>query len=500
MRSLSVKLVLAFCAVCIVEAALVAFFVRESNRRSFDKFIQEEAIQGFMEDAIAHYTLNNTWDGYQVSRPRPPHDILSPPPKRRPERRSSPPPGARPLPPPPDAPRQHGERRRPHSATPPSKPQYGLADTLGAVFMSNGLHEIGQQLTDIELSKSKPIIVDGQTIARVLLPAQNPPPNKLAVEFLDASDSALVYALLIALSISLLLGAWFTRTSLKPVRQLTNAISSLAKGQTFSPVSVRTKDEIGTLTGAFNQMNEELQKSKQLRLQMTADIAHELRTPLTVLTGYLEAFKDGDLKPSSERMATMYAESKHLQRLVEDLRLLSLADAGELPLIMEKCPPKSLLDQIAAKFSMQANEKQVSLHVEAQENLPEITIDPDRLTQVLSNLVSNALRYTPPAGTISLGALVQDKHLVLNISNSGEGISEEILPHIFERFYKADKSRKRHLQSTGLGLAIAKSLIEAHEGTISVQSALNKETIFSIHLPFKPTNPSSDNPHQTPFQ
>ena len=479
MRSLSVKLVLAFCIVCIVEALLVAFFVRESTRRSFDKFIQEDAIQVFMDDAIAYYARAGNWHGFretlEPNGPRPGHTR----PERGPHARRGP----------------EGRPRPPHRGGPPprlgnpsdfprakKRPMFGLADPAGTVFISNGEFELDDQLSQADLDNAKPLVLDGETPALVLLPSETPPPTPQEQEFLASSDLALFYALGIALSISLLLGFWFTKTSLKPVKSLITATQSLTKGKATDPIPVRSKDEIGTLTQAFNHMNAELQRSQQQRLQMTADIAHELRTPLTVLTGYLEALKDGDLEPSPERMGTMFSEALHLRRLVDDLRLLSLADAGELSLLKENCDLASLLNKVASKFTMQANEASVTLAVHADEAPKDLSIDPDRITQVLSNLISNALRYTPENGQITLSTKQGDNHAFIEVSNTGPGIPADVLPYLFDRFYKADKSRQRHLQTSGLGLAIAKSIVEAHDGSITASSEPGITT-FTLSIP-----------------
>jgi signal transduction histidine kinase len=220
---------------------------------------------------------------------------------------------------------------------------------------------------------------------------------------------------------------------------------------------------------------------------MTADIAYDLRTPLTVISGYLESLRDGVLKPTHERFDAMYKEAQHLQRLVEDLRTLSLADAGELSLQLEATPPRSLLERLAATFQHQAEQRQVTLQVEVEPELPAVNVDPERMAQVLGNLISNALRYTPEGGQITLSAQRQASAVALQVQDNGAGITPEALPHIFERFYRGDTARHDCGQSddgeSGLGLAIARSIVELHGGTITADSAPGKGTKIAIVLP-----------------
>jgi signal transduction histidine kinase len=218
---------------------------------------------------------------------------------------------------------------------------------------------------------------------------------------------------------------------------------------------------------------------------MTADIAHELRTPLTVIAGYIESMRDGVLAPSPDRLGVIYAEIEHLQRLVGDLRLLSQADAGELKLNRQPLPPLELLQQAAASFAHQAQQKGVRLHLSPNGPLAPIHVDETRMLQVLGNLLSNALRYTPPGGQVELRAAsgAAGAGVTLSVQDTGPGIAPDDLPHIFNRFYRADPSRAEDSGASGLGLAIAKALVEAHGGALSAVSALGQGTTFTIHFP-----------------
>jgi signal transduction histidine kinase len=179
----------------------------------------------------------------------------------------------------------------------------------------------------------------------------------------------------------------------------------------------------------------------------------------------------------------MYAEAQHLQRLVDDLRTLSLVDAGELPLNRQLVSPKALLERLKATYEHQASQAGVALEVQSDPNLPHIDVDPDRMAQVLGNLVSNALRYTSENGQITLTAQAQNGAVTLLVRDSGQGIAPEALPHVFDRFYRGDASRQQQAGESGLGLAIARSIVEAHGGTIAVSSELGHGTVFTVELP-----------------
>lgn len=288
---------------------------------------------------------------------------------------------------------------------------------------------------------------------------------------------------LLAVAIALLLSFVLSRRILAPVKALTQAARRLGKGDFSQRVHTADKGEVGELAQSFNSMADDLETAEQLRRNMVADVAHELRTPLSNLSGYLEAMRDGVIKPDGDAILSLSEEASALSRLVDDLQELSLADAGELKLACQKEDISKLIKQAVAVWQPQAATKGLTLATNTPENLPSINIDSHRIRQVLYNLLENSLVHTGPGGTITVRAWQQDNQVRVSVTDTGEGIPPRALPQIFERFYRVDKSRTRATGGSGLGLTIAKRLVEAHGGRISVESKLGKGSTFTFDLP-----------------
>jgi signal transduction histidine kinase len=360
---------------------------------------------------------------------------------------------------------------------------FALVDPAGRVILPAGAYRFGDQVSAEELAQGTEMEVDGQVVAVALLTGQAPKLSFQEEQYLARTTRSSLYAALAATLVALALGVFLARTFTRPVRELTVATQVMAKGELGHQVPVRSQDELGELTASFNQMSADLARAVELRRQMTADIAHDLRTPLTVMAGYLEALRDGVLQPSPARFETMHQEAQHLHRLVEDLRTLSLADSGELTLNREPVSPSSILEQAAAAYGYHAEQQGVELRIDTASSLPPVSVDPDRLAQVLGNLLGNALRYTADGGQICLAAAHNGDRVLLTVKDTGAGIPPDELLHVFDRFYRGSEVRVGDGGESGLGLAIAKSLVELHGGTISVESSLGKGTTFTIALP-----------------
>jgi len=274
----------------------------------------------------------------------------------------------------------------------------------------------------------------------------------------------------------------------RPMTDIFSAIDSIAEGDLSTRVPEHYPRDFGQLARRFNHMVSELERAEQQRRNLTADIAHELRTPLHIIQGNLEGILDGVYEATPENLNNTLDETKLLARLVNDLQTLSLAEAGQLPLHPARFLLADLIEDLTSSFSSQASSLGISLLTNNADRSKELTADYDRLNQVLSNLISNAIRHTPQGGTISLrtesipsGAPFGDG-IRIAVKDTGSGIPAEDIPFIFDRFWRGSKSRTERINS-GLGLAIAKQLIHAHHGTIEVQSKTNEGTTFVIELP-----------------
>jgi signal transduction histidine kinase len=246
---------------------------------------------------------------------------------------------------------------------------------------------------------------------------------------------------------------------------------------------VTSRDEIGELGAAFNAMADGLARTEQLRRGMVADVAHELRTPLTNLRGYLEAMRDGVIDVRRETIDSLYEEAVLLTHLVDDMQDLTLSDAGRLSLHRAPVDPAVLVHAAAAAVHPQACQQGVDLVVEALPPLPAVYADPQRVGQVLRNLLSNALAYTPNGGSVYLSARATERVVQIDVRDTGCGIASEHLPNVFERFYRADPSRARATGGAGIGLALVKQSVVAHGGTVAVASTPGSGSCFSFTLP-----------------
>ena len=462
-RSLTLKLSLAFLLVALTVALLVAVFIRLFSADQLDRLIIEQQRSEFKTSLVAYYQTNGSWAGAQeyFARSQGP-----------------------PFPPPEGDPyagdRHTGFRRDRHQL-------FGVVDARGAVVIPL-LPEfpVGAQAPQEVITRGESIEVDGKVVGTILTAAFPPGLNPEETAYLQRTNVALALASGAAVLVALLVGVLLARTLTRPLHALTQATHRMAGGELEQEVRVKSGDEIGELAAAFNQMSREVARANKVRRQITADVAHELRTPLTVIAGYVESMRDGVLSPTPERLSVIYTEIERLQHLVGDLRTLTQADAGELKLNRQSVSPQELLQQAVAAFEHQAAQKGVRLELNlngVNGDIPAISVDETRMAQVLGNLITNALRYTPEGGQIVLGAALNGDRVTLTVQDTGQGILPEDLPFVFNRFYRADQSRAGENGESGLGLAIVKALVEAHGGAISVQSAPGAGSTFAITLP-----------------
>ena len=283
--------------------------------------------------------------------------------------------------------------------------------------------------------------------------------------------------------VATLAGVIVARYITRPLHEIEEAARSVALGDASRRASVSSSDELGELAASFNTMAASLANQERTRQQFIADVAHELRTPLTVLQGEIEALQDGVTKPSRERLESLHEETQLLNRLVEDLRTLSLADAGELKLQVSSEPAAAIIRRGVSAMREAAERANVGLKIDLASDLPAVPVDGQRLLQVLINLLSNAIRHTPPGGEVRVSADATQDQVRVHVQDSGSGIPQEALPHVFDRFFRVDPSRTRSSGGSGLGLAIARQLIRAHGGEIWAENNKEPGATVSFTLP-----------------
>ena len=442
MRSLTLKLVFAFLTIGLISVAIVVLLARQNTRDEFNRFVIDRRGDDLVTQLTEYYESTGSWNGVQ-------NTITT---------SSTPPPSPRPL-------------------------YFTIADSSGYAIITGGGFQTGDLIPQQQLSLGIPISTNGKTVGILIMSRVPFPGNSREEEFIQRVNMLLLYSALGASLVALFLGILLSRTLTRPIRELTHATHAIAQGDYDQQVTIHSRDELGELAQAFNKMSSELARSINARKQMTADIAHELRTPLSLILGHAEAVHDGVLPPTNENFEIIREEAGRLEHLVDDLRTLSLADAGELSVQPEIIAPDRLLQEVATIYRYQVQKKNVTLDVETASPLPNIEVDPGRLTQVLTNLLDNALRHTPEGGHIILAASPTPDGVELSVRDSGPGLAASELERIFDRFYRADASRTRGDGGSGLGLAIAKSIVQAHNGSIRAESEEGKGLKMIITLP-----------------
>ena len=471
MRSLWVKLTLAFIAVTVVAVGLVAFWANRAITGQFHLYISRggqrraavlapffadyyRRVGGWsgVETLITEWTTSKEWwrdmGGWRVGR--------------------------------------HGPtmmEEHPGMSGPPLKERLILADEQGKVVADSLGEAVGETLPAEALAQGSPITVDGRQVGTLLITwgelSGFSGPER---EFLAAVNRSLLWAGLLAGGLAVVLGLALAWQMTAPLQQLRRAAAAIARGDLSKRVEVHSGDEIGELGQTFNEMAAALQRDEELRRHMIADVAHELRTPLSVIRGNLEALLDGVYPPDPQHIVPVYEETLLLQRLVEDLRVLSLAEAGQLPLEQEELDIGELVQGVVETARATAQEKQITLEAQVEQPLL-VQGDAQRLRQVLNNLLSNALRYTPSGGRITVMARRVGQEAQVTVRDTGPGIPPEDLPHIFDRFWRGDRSRTRASGGSGLGLSIARQLVEAHGGRIWAESQPGQGASFHFTLP-----------------
>ncbi|MGD8554254.1 MAG: ATP-binding protein [Anaerolineales bacterium] len=360
---------------------------------------------------------------------------------------------------------------------------FSLVDHTGQVIASTK-RDIGDQLSSDELASLAPITVGEEEVGYLLV--EDPIRGGSQEALIGRVNRTIWLATLVSALAAVLIGSALVLGLLRPVRELTSAAQALAGGDLGQRVPVRTSDELGELSSTFNRMADSLEKAERLRQEMTADIAHELRNPLAVMQARVEAVIDGVYPPSAESLEPVLEQSKLLNRLVDDLRTLALVDAGQLELEITDVDLNLLAQRVVDGHQTHAMAAEVELRASIPAGKTIQTCgDAARLQMVLGNLLSNALRHTPAGGevVVSLAGGSEGEWTRIEVKDSGEGIPEESLPYVFERFYRADRARSRQAGGSGLGLSIARKLVEAHGGKIRANNRPEGGALIVVELP-----------------
>ena len=311
-----------------------------------------------------------------------------------------------------------------------------------------------------------------------------PPPLTDQERFQAVIDQSLLLAGFGAFAAAVAVSVYVSRRIVEPLQELAQVSRRLSQGYYHERTSIRSDDEFAALSASLNQLAEAIERTEQRRLGLITDVAHELRTPLTTIEGYMEGLIDGVIQPEPQTFAMLQHEAVRLKWLIEEMALLSRAEAGLLRVEPKPIDLHTVIEYVAAQFQPQFVSQELSLVLELPRDLPVVLADPDRVEQILINLLANALQYTRSGGAVTLLAESFDYYVRVAVRDTGIGIPTEHLSHIFERFYRVDKSRARTSGGTGIGLTIARHLVYAHGGEIWVESeGSGKGTTFYFTLP-----------------
>ncbi len=299
----------------------------------------------------------------------------------------------------------------------------------------------------------------------------------------------------IAAVIALVMARWLARGMTQPLRDMADAARRMETGDYSTRVFTSTRDEVGQLATAFNRMSQELENLETSRRDLVANVSHELKTPIAAIRAHLENLLDGVEAPDADTLQVMLAQSERLGRLVEQLLDLSKLESGDVPLRRESVALEPLVSQVISEIEVASAGRDVELESDLADDLPQIEADAERMHQVIFNLVDNAVRFTPEGGAVRIMAERHNGSIEVRVADTGVGIPPEALPRLFERFYRVDPARSRDGGGTGIGLAIARSVVEAHGGTIRAESEPGKGSTFTFDVPIAPT--ATDEPTTT---
>lgn len=342
----------------------------------------------------------------------------------------------------------------------------------------------GEFIPKAYLSNARQVKYRGDVIAWII------PPEATGINlssqlqvFLDNTLDVLLSSVAVSILAALFLGVIFAKVVLKPIETLTTAASEIASGDLYQKIESYRDDEIGDLSRSFNKMSQDLVAADQQRRQLTADITHDLGTPVQVISGYIEMAQDGELALNPERVEIIANELEQIQRLLKDMSLLAQTDAKTLSIHTESIEIPSLIQRVIRMHQLSCHEKQIDLNYRCASNLPLLDLDEERMIQVLSNLISNSIRYVSKGGNIDITSYYEHNVVAIKVSDNGSGIHPDDLPFIFARFYRSDRSRSGVSGKMGLGLSISRGIIEMQGGTIRAESDGRSHSHIIIEFP-----------------
>ncbi len=450
LNSIRAKLTLSYLVIALLTVLITYGLLIYTSDQQLRGLVREQEIDQFQTDISVWYAEHGTWEGFTKH-----FTALHPAPQRRPGNH---PPA-------------------------PNSGLHGIVDLEYRLLVRYKGFAAGDILPTSERKDIVPVTLDDTVIAYIVPLDIGGILLKQAEElYLQRTNRTFQIAGFVAVCAALLMAIALTRVLIRPILDLTHASRAMNAGNLMQEVPIYANDELGELAETFNQMSAALATATRQRRQMTEDIAHDLATPLQVISGYIEAIETDQLSLTKARLGTIAHEVEHLQRLVADLDLLAQTDTHTLSLDCNTTPLISVLRRAAQSFRPLAARADIQLLEDVAAELPALTIDEERLLQVLGNLINNALRYTPANGTITIAAQAVDEAVHIQVKDTGSGINPADLPNIFDRFYRADTART-NVGNSGLGLAISKGLIEAMNGTISARPNQPNGAIFEICLP-----------------
>ncbi len=458
LNSLWVRLTLTFTLIIFIVVGAIAVWMNRATVNEFRRYITRSEVTAFgMESLAAYYQAHGSWEGVEELLKN--GVVVT---------------GSR-----------WGMMRRP--GMPQIRLSVVLADASGRIVFDGVGQRTGKRLSAAEMRDAILITEVGsdEVLGYMLIALPGAPQlGSLEQRFLTRTRGILISVAVLAILLGLVVSAILSRSLTAPLQRLAAAARAVGRGETGKRVPVEGTAEVAEVAHAFNDMTAALDKAEKLRQNLVSDVAHELRTPLSVLQGNLRAILDDVYPLSKEEIARLYDETRILARLVDDLQELAQAEAGALRFNMVPMDVGQVLQAAAARFEPAADSKNIRLVCEMPDRLPEVVADPDRVSQVLNNLITNALRHTPEGGRITLSAAAREGFVEVSVADTGEGIAPEDLPHVFDRFWRADRSRSRAGGGAGLGLAIVRALVEAQGGRVSATSqGPGTGSVFRFTLP-----------------